>query len=54
MASAYLGVCLMPPLFGVLANHISTGLFPFFLLAVLLAMLLTHERLLRVSRTAQS
>ena len=54
MASAYLGVCLMPPLFGVLANHISTGLFPFYLLAVLLAMLLTHEQLLRVSRTAQS
>ena len=54
MASAYLGVCLMPPLFGVLANHISTGLFPFFLLAVLLAMLLTHEQLLRVSRSAQS
>ena len=53
MASAYLGVCLMPPLFGVLANHISTGLFPFFLLAVLLAMLLTHERLLRVSRSAK-
>ena len=54
MASAYLGVCLMPPLFGVLANHISTGLFPFFLLAVLLAMLLTHEQLLRVSRSPQS
>ena len=54
MASAYLGVCLMPPLFGVLANHISTGLFPLFLLAVLLLMLLTHEQLLRVSRTAQS
>ena len=54
MASAYTGVCVMPPLFGLIANHLSTGLFPLFLLAVLLAMLLTHERLLRVSRTAQS
>ncbi len=54
MASAYTGVCVMPPLFGLIANHLSTGLFPLFLLAVLLLMLLTHERLLRVSRTAQS
>ena len=50
MASAYTGVCLVPPLFGVLANHISTGLFPFFLLAILLLMFLMHERLLRVSQ----
>lgn len=54
MASAYTGVCVMPPLFGLIANHLSTGLFPLFLLAVLLLMFLTHERLLRVSRTAQS
>ena len=54
MASAYTGVCVMPPLFGLIANRLSTGLFPLFLLAVLLAMLLTHERLLRVSRSAKS
>ena len=52
--SMYGGACLMPPFFGVLADHLSPALFPFYLLAVLLAMLLTHEQLLRVSRTAQS
>ena len=52
MASAYTGVCVMPPLFGLIANHLSTGLFPLFLLAVLLLMFLTHEQLLRVSRSA--
>ena len=51
MASAYTGVCVMPPLFGLIANHLSTGLFPLFLLAVLLLMFLTHEQLLRVSRS---
>ena len=53
MASAYTGVCVMPPLFGLIANHLSTGLFPLFLLAVLLLMFLTHEQLLRVSRSAK-
>ena len=53
MASAYTGVCVMPPLFGLIANHLSTGLFPLFLLAILLLMFLTHEQLLRVSRSAK-
>ena len=49
MASAYIGTCLMPPLFGLLANSIGIALFPIFLLALLAVMLLTHERLLRHS-----
>ncbi len=31
MASAYIGSTFMPPLFGLIANHISLGLMPFFL-----------------------
>lgn len=47
MASAYLGTCLMPPLFGVLANALSVRLMPFYLLALLALMLATHEQLNR-------
>ena len=47
MASAYLGTCLMPPLFGVLANALSIGLIPFYLLALLALMIVTHEQLCR-------
>ena len=47
MASAYLGTCLMPPLFGVLANAMSVRLMPFYLLALLALMLVTHEQLNR-------
>lgn len=31
MASAYIGSTFMPPLFGLLANHITPKLLPFFL-----------------------
>lgn len=47
MASAYVGTCLMPPLFGLLARGISITLFPVFLLALLLLMFIMHERLCR-------
>lgn len=47
MASAYTGSCLMPPVFGVLARHLFSGLLPFFLGAVLLLMLLTFRLALR-------
>ena len=47
MASAYLGTCLMPPLFGVLANALSVRFMPFYLLALLALMLVTHEQLNR-------
>ena len=53
MASAYVGVCVMPPLFGVIASRFSAALLPLYLLAVLALMVLTHERLLRVSRSSQ-
>ena len=50
MASAYLGSCLMPPLFGLLANHIAVSLYPFYLLAINILMLTMHERLCKVCK----
>ena len=47
MACAYVGTCLMPPLFGLIANHISVALMPVYLLAILLLMAVMHERMLR-------
>ena len=47
MASAYVGICLMPPLFGLIANHISVALMPVYLLAILMLMTIMHEKMLR-------
>lgn len=49
MASAYVGTCLMPPVFGLIANHISVSLLPLYLLLILLLMVLMHEKLLKVT-----
>lgn len=49
MVSAYVGTCLMPPLFGVIANHITVALFPLYLLVILTLMVLMHEMLLKYS-----
>lgn len=46
MASAYAGTCLMPPFFGILANHISVSLFPVYLLAILVLMTVMYEKML--------
>ena len=48
MASAYVGNCLMPPLFGVIANHLGAGLLPVYLGGILLLMVAMHERLIRL------
>ena len=45
MASAYIGTCLMPPLFGLLANRISIQILPFYLLILLGLMVYMHESL---------
>ena len=45
MASAYVGTCLMPPLFGLIANHISITLFPVYMMALLVLMAVMHELL---------
>ena len=53
MASAYTGNVIMPPLFGLIANHISAALFPVYLLAILVLMFVMHGQLLqRVGKKA--
>lgn len=43
MAAAYVGSTLFPPLFGLLAQHISMKLFPWYLLAALVVMTVSSE-----------
>ena len=47
MASAYVGTCLMPPLFGAVAGRIGVALYPVALLVILLLMAIMHERLVK-------
>ncbi|EPF45827.1 hypothetical protein HMPREF1222_02457 [Treponema vincentii F0403] len=46
MASAYAGTCLMPPVFGLVANHLGISLLPFYLMLILIVMVFMHERML--------
>ena len=45
MACAYIGSTLMPPVFGLIAEHIHIGLYPVFLLLFAVVMLLTSEKM---------
>ena len=54
MASAYVGNCVMPPLFGLIANHIAVSLFPFYLLVILVLMVFMHETLLKKCKAGAS
>ena len=45
MASAYVGICCMPPIFGLIANHLSAALLPWYLGAILVLMVLMSEGL---------
>ena len=47
MASAYVGTCALPPLFGFVANHITAALLPVFLLVLLVVMAATHEAVVK-------
>lgn len=47
MASAYIGICCMPPLFGVLANHIGVSFLPWYIAGILLVMTFMSEGLNR-------
>ena len=51
MASAYVGTCLMPPVFGLIAGALSTALLPVYLLLFLLLMVWMHERLIQKAGT---
>lgn len=50
MASAYVGSCLMPPLFGLIANHISVSLYPVYILILLVLMIVMHEVLVKITK----
>lgn len=54
MASAYMGTCLMPPLFGLIAEHVSVSLLPVYLLTALALMTWMHERMLKKVKHAQN
>lgn len=47
MAFAYVGILVMPPLFGVVARSIGAGLLPAYLAVLLLLMALMYEKLCR-------
>lgn len=47
MASAYIGNCLMPPLFGLIADHIHVALLPIYLALILVLMVIMHEMMLK-------
>ena len=48
-ASAFGGICCMPPLFGLIAQQLGVALLPWYLLALLLALTAAHESLNRKS-----
>lgn len=47
MAAAYVGTCLMPPLFGLVAEHITVSLLPYYLAGFLVLMIIMHEAMIR-------
>ena len=49
MAFAYVGILLMPPLFGLIADFADVALLPAYLLALLALMAIMHERLSRIT-----
>ncbi len=53
MASAYIGSCFMPPVFGLIARHIHVGWLPVYLLAFALIMVISHEILVKQTAHAQ-
>lgn len=53
MASAYLGICIIPPVFGVLADAIGIGLLPILLIVILLLMAFHHELLNQKAGSAE-
>ena len=48
MASAYIGSASLPPLFGLIANHVHPGIYPFYLAVVLILMVTMHTKLCKI------
>ena len=49
MASAYIGTCSLPPLFGFIANRFGISLLPVYVLFFCVLMIASHERLIRLT-----
>ncbi len=49
MASAYIGTCLMPPLFGLIAQYISVSLLPIYLAVILILMIVMHLKAQKIT-----
>ena len=49
-----LGTCLMPPFFGLIANHITIALFPGFIAVILVLMMTMHEMMMRQFKKDES
>ena len=52
MAFAYIGTCLMPPLFGIIARTVSVALFPFYLVLFLCLMFAMYEFVIKKTHPA--
>ncbi len=50
MASAYVGACLMPPVFGLIANNITVALLPAYLILFLILLSVMHEILIQKTK----
>ena len=50
MASAYVGICVMPPLFGLVARFLAASLLPWYLAGILLVMVVMCEKLNRICK----
>ena len=50
MAAYYVGTSAMPPLFGMISRKINLGIFPWFLLLMLVIMIMSHERMNYITR----
>lgn len=51
MASAYIGICVMPPVFGYISDWIGIWSLPIFLLLLSVVMFICHERAYKVIKT---
>ena len=52
IAFAYTGFCVMPPLFGWIADNISIGLLPAYLMALLVLIIVMHEKMVKINAKA--
>lgn len=52
IAFAYTGFCVMPPLFGWIADNISIGLLPAYLMALLVLIIVMHEKMVKINTKA--